>query len=95
MDVSFPETEINWLHGLPEKYRVPTETYNIYPVDLLPPSLAKWVRENYRDTEFLNMGPSMGSSQGMYWAIWGWNSRPRESGIADTDWRHTILAKST
>jgi hypothetical protein len=82
---TFPAAELNWLYGLDDKYRIQAgnnSAYKVYPADLLPPSVRKWVKRNYRDTEYVNMGPWIGASDGLFWLFWGWNSLPIESGVS-------------
>ncbi len=92
---NIPESEVNWLYALPHKYRIQLGLGTIYPVDLLPPTLAKWVKQKDRDTEYINMGPSNMGKDGMVWAIWGWKALPTESFPKNEDWHDTIHAIHT
>ncbi len=96
MSLTFPAYEINWFYGLNEKYKIPTapnDGYRIFPADLAPPSLLAWLKKEHRETEYLNMGPEMGSPDGLYWTMWGWNSYPK-SYDTPYDWRARFLAKN-
>lgn len=85
-----PAYEIDWLQGIPHKYRTYTSALcYIYPVDLLPPTLSKLIKDKFHDTKYINMC----ETENMKWLIWGWASKPKYGGIDTAEWQDTILAE--
>lgn len=92
---SIPASEINWFYGLDKKYKIQygnSSAYTAYSVNLLPPTLKQWVYEKSPTTQYINMGPSMGTSDGLIWSIWGWDILPKKSGSQNANWQDSILA---
>ena len=92
---SLPESEVNWLYGIDKKYKIKLrhEINTVYPVDILPPKLREFVKRQNISTDYVNMGPVMGTSDGMEWHIWGWKALPMKSSSENADWEIMILAK--
>lgn len=95
-DISIPESEVKWLYGINDTYKIKMDDGigSIYPVAILPPILGKFVKEQDRYTEYINIGPTMGRPDGMDWKIWGWNALPTTSSSKHATWDTTIIAKS-
>ncbi len=93
-DNSIPESEVNWLYGIDDKYKIYMKNgiSSVYPIEILPPRLKQFVKEKSLSTEYINMGPAVGCSEGMIWTIWGWNSIPNESSSENADWSAYIMA---
>jgi hypothetical protein len=91
---SIPASEINWLYGLDKKYKTPINRsiYTVYSVNLLPPILKEWVYEKSPMTQYINMSPSMGTSDGLIWSICGWDSHQKDSGDQNANWHDSICA---
>ncbi len=94
-DNNIPESEVNWLYGIDKDYKIKLagDTSYIYPVALLPPTLKSFVKKQNISTEYINMGPVMGYSDGMLWSIWGWKALPTTSTTTDANWSTTINAE--
>lgn len=93
MENHIPESEVSWLSSIDEDYKFKTETGFVYPVKLLPPSLARLVRCNTKEEiHYVNFGPSMGCSQGIQYYIWGWKELPRSSGRSNEDWSCSFVS---
>lgn len=94
----FPEDEIQNPYGKREEFGVqasPSSAYKLIPTYLLFGSLKTWVLKTHPETQFVNMGPSMGVPEGMMWRIWGWNTLPNEYDTRNADWSQSIIGLKT
>ena len=75
------------MYRIKEKYGVQLkDNTKVYDIDILPPTLKKWVKEKSRYTDYINIGPERGTANGMIWRVWGWNSLPNNSFIENVEW---------
>ena len=89
----FPEDEIQIPYGKREEFGVQAGPYGykILPISLLTGSLKAWIEETHPDTTHVNMGPSMGVSEGLMWKIWGFKSLPATYDMNTADWSTSII----
>ena len=92
---NIPESEVNWVYTIENKYKtyISEDRGYIYPVDILPPTLKKYVKLQNISTEYICIGPICGGPDGLTWSIWGWKSLPTNSSDRDADWSAIILAQ--
>jgi hypothetical protein len=88
----FPAYEVAWLQGIPHKYRTYVGALSyIYPVDLLPPTISKYVKSKSIHTQYINISPVSDTREIMKWQILGWLSKPKYGGNSNADWYGTFL----
>lgn len=91
---SIPDYEISWLLGLDAEFKKELNNGElVYPVNILPPKLRRFVKHQTQLTEFIDID-MLSYEINDVWSIWGWKTLPATSSSAQADWAATVKCEN-